>query len=99
LLVNEREIRELEKEYYKFSESDAVSYLNIDGFKQIFSCAEHFLKSYLELIFHFFDKDCDKKLSPEEFMLGISSVCHSSSELIIDCKIDIRLKILICSFF
>lgn len=77
---NEREVRELEKEYYKFSEADSLSYLNIDGFKQIFSSCGPFLESKLDLIFHCFDKDCDEKLSPEEFLLGVSSICHSSLE-------------------
>ncbi len=86
-LVNEREIIELEKKFYKYQESDSDSHLDKTSFRTLFLANLQLEGVIIDDLFKAFDVDHDEKISLDEFIMGISKICHANVDSAILCML------------
>jgi Ca2+-binding EF-hand superfamily protein len=86
-VVNPRETLELEKKFYKHLETSSEITMDKAGFKALLASNIVFEENVFDVIFRVFDEDNDGVLTLEEFVSGISNICHASKEAAGSCMI------------
>lgn len=84
LLVNEKEITELEKQYHKLKNKSPE--VDRSAFKNLFGAHLGLPEILMDKVFDTFDRDRDGIVNTREFVVGLSQCCRGSEEQKLQCK-------------